>query len=74
MPRFISDLHLETFFSREEHPLKTSAKRIVSSTAFPLAIVSGLLLLDGVFSASFTSVGIGILGMVGAQAIKIRDQ
>jgi len=41
--------------------------------AFPLAIISGLLLLDGALNASFTSAAIGALGLIAAQGIKARD-
>jgi hypothetical protein len=73
MPKFITNLHLEDFFS---HANKTGASShiVLSSLAFPLSIVSGLLLLDGALSASVTSAAIGVLGLVAAQAIKTRGQ
>jgi hypothetical protein len=47
---------------------------VLSSLAFPLSIVSGLLLLDGALNASVASAAIGVLGLVAAQAIKTRGQ
>ncbi|MFK3796883.1 hypothetical protein [Pseudomonas sp. NPDC088444] len=73
MPKFISNLHLEDFFSAT-HKSGLSSNLVLSSMAFPLSIVSGLLLLDGAFNASITSAGIGILGLIAAQAIKTRGQ
>jgi hypothetical protein len=73
MPKFITNLHLDDFFSSVS---KTglSPNVVLSSMAFPLSIVSGLLLLDGALNASITSAGIGVLGLIAAQAIKTRDQ
>jgi len=68
MPKFIANLHLEALFSARKPGL--SSNRVLSSMAFPLSIVSGLLLLN----ASITSAGIGILGLIAAQAIKARGQ
>ena len=73
MPKFITDLHLENFFSNANHT-DASSRIVLSSLAFPLSIVSGLLLLDGALSASLTSAAIGVLGLVAAQAIKTRTQ
>ncbi|MFJ5296253.1 hypothetical protein ACIQAL_06970 [Pseudomonas sp. NPDC088368] len=73
MPKFIANLHLEDFFS-SAHKSGLSSNLVLSSLAFPLSIVSGLLLLDGALSASITSAGIGILGLIAAQAIKTRGQ
>lgn len=72
MPKFIANLHLEALFSARKPGL--SSNRVLSSMAFPLSIVSGLLLLDGALNASITSAGIGILGLIAAQAIKARGQ
>lgn len=72
MPKFISNLHLEDFFSANKYGL--SSKLVLSSMAFPLSIVSGLLLLDAALNSSVTSAGIGILGLIAAQAIKTRAQ
>lgn len=73
MPKFITNLHLDQYFtSASTHGL--SSTLVLSSLAFPLSIVSGLLLLDGALSASITSAGIGVLGLVAAQAIKTRGQ
>lgn len=72
MPKFIANLHLEEFFSAHKSGL--SSNLVLSSMAFPLSIVSGLLLLDGALNASITSAGIGILGLIAAQAIKARGQ
>ena len=71
MPKFITDLHLETIFCRAPKT-RVAPDRVLSSLAFPLSIVSGLLLLDGALSASVTSAAIGVLGLVAAQAIKTR--
>jgi hypothetical protein len=71
MPKFITDLHLENFFS-SVHDTDASSRVVLSSLAFPLSIVSGLLLLDGALSTSLTSAAIGVLSMVAAQAIKTR--
>jgi hypothetical protein len=71
MPKFIADLHLESFFCKTPKP-RVSPDRVMSSLAFPLSIVSGLLLLDGALNTSLTSVAIGVLGLVAAQAIKSR--
>jgi hypothetical protein len=73
MPKFIANLHLEDFFSAT-HASGVTSNRVLSSLAFPLSIVSGLLLLDGALSASIASIGIGILGLIAAQAIKTRGQ
>jgi len=73
MPKFISNLHLDDFFSAANKS-GLSSSLVLSSLAFPLSIVSGLLLLDGALSASITSAGIGILGLIAAQAIKSRGQ
>ena len=73
MPKFIANLHLEEIFSCA-HKSGLSSNRVLSSLAFPLSIVSGLLLLDGALSASVASAGIGILGLIAAQAIKTRGQ
>ncbi len=71
MPKFITDLHIGEFFhpSRKE---SLPSNVVLSSLAFPLAIVSGLLLLDAAFNGSLTSAAIGVLGLVAAQAIKAR--
>jgi hypothetical protein len=73
MPKFITDLHLGSFFSNA-HDTDASSRIVLSSLAFPLSIVSGLLLLDGALSASVTSAAIGVLGLVAAQAIKTRTR
>lgn len=73
MPKFITNLHLDTFFSTA-HKSGLSSDRVLSSLAFPLSIVSGLLLLDGALNASVASAGIGVLGLIAAQAIKTRGQ
>lgn len=73
MPKFISDLHLDQFFSASS-PLAAPSKKLVSSVAFPLSIVSGLLLLDAALNASVTSAAIGTLGLIAAQAIKVQNQ
>ncbi len=73
MPKFISNLHLEDFLSAS-HKSGLSPKLVVSSLAFALSIVSGLLLLDGAMSSSVTSAAIGVVGLVAAQAIKTRGQ
>lgn len=71
MPKFISNLHLaERFNATGKSGLPSAA--VLSSLAFPLAIVSGLLLLDGALNASFTSAAIGVLGLIAAQSIKTR--
>jgi hypothetical protein len=73
MPKFITDLHIGEFFNgTSKAGLPSNA--VLSSLAFPLSIVSGLLLLDGAFNASLTSGAIGVLGLVAAQAIKARGQ
>lgn len=73
MPKFITDLHIGEFFhSSRKQGLPSNV--VMSSLAFPLAIVSGLLLLDGAFNGSLTSAAIGVLGLVAAQAIKARGQ
>lgn len=73
MPKFIANLHLEEFFSAASKS-GLSSGRVLSSLAFPLSIVSGLLLLDGALNASVASGGIGILGLIAAQAIKTQGQ
>jgi hypothetical protein len=73
MPKFITNLHLEDFFTAANKSGLPS-NLVLSSLAFPLSIVSGLLLLDGALSASVTSAAIGVLGLVAAQAIKTRGQ
>jgi len=73
MPKFIANLHLDSIFS-SAHQSGLSSQTVLASLAFPLSIVSGLLLLDGALSASVASAGIGILGLVAAQAIKTRGQ
>jgi hypothetical protein len=73
MPKFIANLHIDDFFSAASKS-GLSSNLVVSSIAFPLSIVSGLLLLDGVLNASVTSAAIGALGLVAAQAIKARVQ
>ncbi|MFJ3485155.1 hypothetical protein ACIPL1_17455 [Pseudomonas sp. NPDC090202] len=73
MPKFITDLHLGDFFSAASKS-GLSSGLVLSSLAFPLSIVSGLLLLDGALSASITSAGIGVLGLIAAQAIKTRGK
>lgn len=73
MPKFITDLHLEDFFSNA-NKTDASSHIVLSSLAFPLSIVSGLLLLDGALSTSVTSAAIGVLGLVAAQVIKTRTQ
>ncbi|MGH8416531.1 MAG: hypothetical protein ACRER8_04455 [Pseudomonas sp.] len=73
MPKFISNLHLDDFFCAA-NKAGLSSRLVLSSLAFPLSIVSGLLLLDGALSASITSAGIGVLGLIAAQAIKSRGQ
>lgn len=73
MPKFITNLHLDDFFSAANKSSLPS-NLVLSSLAFPLSIVSGLLLLDGAFSASVASAAIGVLGLVAAQAIKTRGQ
>lgn len=73
MPKFIADLHLEDFFSNA-NKTDASSRLVLSSLAFPLSIVSGLLLLDGALSTSVTSAAIGALGLVAAQVIKTRTQ
>ena len=73
MPKFITDLHIGEFFhSTRTEGLPSSA--VLSSLAFPLSIVAGLLLVDGAFNGSLTSAAIGVLGLVAAQAIKARGQ
>ncbi|MEN5029398.1 hypothetical protein [Pseudomonas sp. Ps21-P2] len=73
MPKFITDLHIGEFFnSSRKEGLPSNA--VLSSLAFPLSIVSGLLLLDGAFNSSLTSAAIGVLGLIAAQAIKARGQ
>ena len=73
MPKFISNLHLDDFFSAGQKN-GLSSNLVLSSLAFPLSIVSGLLLLDGALSTSMASAGIGMLGLIAAQAIKTRGQ
>lgn len=73
MSKFISSLHLDDFFSAANKS-GLSSSLVLSSLAFPLSIVSGLLLLDGALSPSITSAGIGVLGLIAAQAIKSRGQ
>jgi hypothetical protein len=73
MPKFITNLHLEDLFTAA-NTSGLPSKLVLSSMAFPLSIVSGLLLLDAVFNASLTSAAIGVLGLVAAQAIKTRGQ
>jgi hypothetical protein len=71
MPRFIANLHLENLFTGHDNT-GLSSQTVLASLAFPLSIVSGLLLLDAALSASFTSGAIGGLGLIAAQAIKTR--
>jgi hypothetical protein len=73
MPKFITNLHLDHVFTAANTSGLPSSL-VLSSLAFPLSIVSGLLLLDGALSASVTSAAIGVLGLVAAQAIKSRGQ
>ncbi|WP_268800756.1 hypothetical protein [Pseudomonas huanghezhanensis] len=73
MPKFITDLHLETFL-RNAEPSTDSTASVTSAIALALSVVSGLLLLAGAFSSSVTSLAIGVLGLVAAQAIKTRVQ
>jgi hypothetical protein len=73
MPKFITNLHLDDFFSAVNKS-GLSSKLVLSSMAFPLSIVSGLLLLDAALNASIASAGIGVLGLIAAQAIKARGQ
>ena len=73
MPKFITDLHIGEFFN-PSHKSGLPANAVLSSLAFPLSIVSGLLLLDGALNSSLTSAAIGVLGLVAAQAIKARGQ
>jgi hypothetical protein len=73
MPKFISNLHLEDYFTAASKS-GLSSSLVLSSLAFPLSIVSGLLLLDGALNASVASAAIGVLGLVAAQAIKTRGQ
>jgi hypothetical protein len=73
MPKFISDLHIDDFFSAASKA-GLSSNVVLSSMAFPLSIVSGLLLLDGVLSPSLASAGIGVIGLIAAQAVKNRGE
>ncbi|WP_296256423.1 MULTISPECIES: hypothetical protein [unclassified Pseudomonas] len=73
MSKFISNLHLDDFFS-EAHTSGLSSNLVLSSLAFALSIVSGLLLLDGALTASLTSAAIGVLGLIAARAIKGAGQ
>lgn len=73
MPKFITNLHLDDFFS-SVNKAGLSSNLVLSSMAFPLSIVSGLLLLDAALNASIASAGIGVLGLIAAQAIKTRGQ
>jgi predicted anti-sigma-YlaC factor YlaD len=73
MPKFITDLHIDQFFSAASKTA-VSSDRVLASIAFPLSIVSGLLLIDGVLSPSLASGAIGILGLVAAQAVKNRGE
>ncbi|HEY0285463.1 MAG TPA: hypothetical protein VGC62_00355 [Pseudomonas sp.] len=73
MPKFITQLHIEDFFSNA-NKTGISSHIAQSSLAFALSIVSGLLLLDGALCASVSSAAIGILGLIAAQAIKTRSR
>lgn len=73
MPKFISNLHLDDFFAATNKS-GLSPKLVVSSLAFALSIISGLLLLDAALNASVTSGAIGVVGLIAAQAIKTRGQ
>lgn len=73
MSKFISHLHLDGFFSAARKS-ELPTDQVLSALAFPLSVLSALLLLDGALSTSITSAGIGILGLIAARAIKTRGR
>lgn len=50
-----------------------SSKGRLSLMAVPLAVISGLLIVDGLLAPSITSVGIGVIGLIAAQAVRAND-
>lgn len=71
MSKTTSHLHFDEICCVADESAMGSS-RMLSSLAFPLSILTALLLLDGALTTSITSAALGVLTLIAAHAIKAR--